>query len=220
MSGFSVMEVASIVRVLQDTIRTNAGVRIGCDAVYAVAEAPDNAFMTLVTARELHKPISGSDIRIPVAIAGWDTDKFGYPGYRSYRQGLIDLGIHEEDIIVIPPLDLEHGNTRTEALAFAKYAHEAGWKSVAVVAPTVHQPRAFLTILKAVLEKNLKICLHNVIAPQSWNRTVTHNQGVVSGRMDELLEGEISRILAYSINGHVALGKEVFEYLRWRDGSE
>jgi hypothetical protein len=204
---FDIKEVSSIARALQDASMDSY------DAIYVVAEALDNACATLVDAYELYSA------GIPIAIAGWDTNKFGYPGYRAYRQGLVELGVCEEDIVVIPPVDLEHGNTHTEALAFAKYVGEVGWKSVAIVAPTVHQPRAFLTMLAAILEAKLEVRLYNIIASQPWNTSVTHSQGKVSGTMEELLEGEMKRIRDYSNNGHVALGEEVFRYLRWRDGA-
>jgi len=138
---FTFKEVASMVRALQDSSPEGEH-GFGHDAIYAVSEAPDSAHATLYAASGLYK--RGT----PVAIAGWDTDKFGYPGCRAYRSMLRGLWVADLDIVEIPPVDFEHGNTRTEALAFAKYAREAGWRSVAVVAPTVHQPRAFLTILK------------------------------------------------------------------------
>jgi len=67
--------------------------------------------------------------------------------------------------------------------------------------------------------KVLKIRLYNVVAPQPWGATVTHSQGIVKGRIDTLLEGEMKRIREYANNGHVALGDEVLEYFRWRDGA-
>lgn len=211
---FTFKEVASIARILQDRVPLLPDETVSCDAIYAVSEAPDNMYtIFLRVARRYYSSVNP----IPIAIAGWDHDRFGYPGCHAYRQHLEYAGVRPESIVAIPPVDLEEGNTRTEALAFAKYAREVGWQSVAVIAPTVHQPRAFLTLLKAVLEADLKIRLYNVIAPQPWSAIVTHSQGTTKGPMDELLEGEMKRIRAYNQNGHVALGEEVLQYLRWRD---
>lgn len=215
-SDFSFVETAAMIRVVLDNQPLER-----LDAIYVMAEAPDNVPVTLKAVAQEFIIIKRKHDEAPrVLVMGWDTGKFGYPGFTRYKNGLLEVGIEPELITVVPALSAAE-NTRTEALSLAAYLRDAGFERVLVVAPTVHQPRAFLTILAACLEEGIgrSVRLYNRVAGQPWNQYVTHQQGKNAGTMHKLLDDETRRIRAYHANGHVALGKEVFEYMDWRDAN-
>jgi hypothetical protein len=171
MTTFSVIETASIVRVLSDIIPDAVLKRADC--VYAFAEDPDHVNDTVSKAVDIYRRTDKGIL----AVAGWDHDRFGYPGASAYREVAESL-LKESDFRFepVPPVDHAFGNTRTESLALAEHIARKGWHDVIIVAPIVHQPRAFLTAVHAVLELGVNARLYNAIAPGVWSKTVEHNQ--------------------------------------------
>ena len=54
----------------------------------------------------------------------------------------------------------------------------------------------------------------NQVSPLSWNKEIFHNQGVVFGSRDELLDSELSRIAKYHKKCDLIAPSEALELLR------
>lgn len=212
MENFSLTETASIVRVLNDHIPDD--VVANADCIYAFAEDPDHVHSTLERAVALYQRTKNATL----AVAGWDHDRFGYPGASAYRAiaGKIAGGstLRFESI---PPIDHDFGNTRTETLALAKHIATKEWKTVIIVAPIVHQPRAYLSAVHAILENGTKAKLFNSVSPGVWSKKVEHNQRKTVGTVQEIVSSELERIRKYHGLGHISMGESILDYLTWRD---
>ncbi|MBI4101483.1 MAG: YdcF family protein [Candidatus Nealsonbacteria bacterium] len=78
-------------------------------------------------------------------------------------------------------------------------ARERSWKKIILIASAFHQPRAFLTFLKAMEEAELKIQIFNAPAPGlPWFQKTPLNK-----TRFELLEEEFEKIEKYYQQGHL-----------------
>lgn len=121
---------------------------------------------------------------------------------------LLDKGMKKNNILI----ESVSQHTRGQAEEVMKIVKERQWKSIILVASAFHQPRAFLTFLKAMKEQNLMIKVFNAPALHSWFTP----SSVQSTRM-ELLQKEIEKIEEYQKKGHVATLQEAFEYQKWKE---
>jgi uncharacterized SAM-binding protein YcdF (DUF218 family) len=118
-----------------------------------------------------------------------------------------------------------HGLTREHGVTIQQGAlhtrHQADWvvdevtskqlKSVAVVASPSHLLRAYLTILKVVLESESLIALIPVPVRVSPETVISRTGGTVW----DLMPSEVERISAYQVKGDVATLAQLQEYLQW-----
>ncbi len=192
------------------------------DVVYPFTETSDNQRSVLKKAAEiLH---AGRAKKIAVADGN---DQNGYPGSGPWVAEL--TGVHNvahNDIVLVEHKDRSKLNTYHEFIEFVKFALTQNWKSVAIVAPPFHLPRAYITAVSAMLkcaadegkdEKFwLKIYAQCGVA-EPWNVCVHHSQGKISGTRQALLAGELNRLVKYHEKGDLLKPTDVIYYLNWRD---
>jgi len=135
------------------------------------------------------------------------------PEYGSYPAEyiipeLIKYGIPVSSIII----ENKSKNTREQAEEVLKIVTDRGWKRIILIASNYHQYRAYLTFLKVILEKELKLELINGSANElPWFQKVDW------GTRYDLLESEFLKIEEYGEKGHIASYKEAIEYQQWKE---
>lgn len=142
--------------------------------------------------------ISGGLFNLPFSVPAEDLADY-----------LIKKGISKERII----LEKKSKNTREQAVEVIKIAKERKWQRVILVASYFHQPRAYLTFLKAMEESGFKIEIFNApVKEVSWFEKTS----LGSSRL-ELLEKEFKKIEDYTKKGHLAPIKKLLEYQKWKE---
>lgn len=141
------------------------------------------------------------------------------PDYGSYPSGylmpeLIKSGVPSEKIVI----EGKSKHTREQAEEVLALADSLKWKNIILVASPHHQPRAFLTFLKVMNEKKLKLQIINAPARElSWFEETGW------GKRSELLDTEFEKIEKYMALGQAATFKEAIDYQQWKeslDGEE
>lgn len=199
-----------ITRVLCDTVQQHK-----VDAAYLFSETADNEASVLKAGVFLYGlgPVS------KLAVAYLEK-KFGYPGFRSWIKKLVSMGIPQKDIYLIPLAKDFPPSTDAEALGLIRYAKSKKWKSLYVVAPPLHQLRAFITTVSHAIQEKSNIKVYSFPGiPQSWEEHIVHSQGIQKGTRSELLAKELEKIEKYYRKGDLVSAEEVLEYLDRRDGS-
>ena len=134
-------------------------------------------------------------------------------GYGSYpfeevKPCILAAGVPKEDIIH----EDKSLHTRGQAVEIVKMSMERGWKKLALVASQEHQYRAYLTVLREILDTNSGLILYNVPV-RNLNWFIDSGWGDRFSR----LKAEFERIEKYSQLGHLANVDEVIEYQRWKE---
>ncbi|OGJ37871.1 MAG: hypothetical protein A2182_03115 [Candidatus Pacebacteria bacterium RIFOXYA1_FULL_38_18] len=112
---------------------------------------------------------------------------------------LIKQNVKRKDILI----ENKSMNTREQALEVIPILEKNNYKSIILVASHYHQPRAFLTFLKVVLDNKLDITIFNSPARElSW---FSNNPW---GKRVDLLALELEKIDKYSKLGHIATFEE------------
>jgi uncharacterized SAM-binding protein YcdF (DUF218 family) len=182
------------------------------EAAYLFAETEPNQESVFMAARELLergkvRKLLISDCR----------PKSGYAGVAACRRAMEEYGISAEAIDEVPmePTDILH--TLLEAETVVRLTKARGYRRLIVVATPFHQQRAVITTISVALREypSLKIYSHPGAA-QSWEETVTHSQGVLTGTRAELLAAEQERIEKYTAKGDLVARQKVLEYFRAR----
>jgi uncharacterized SAM-binding protein YcdF (DUF218 family) len=102
-------------------------------------------------------------------------------------------------------------NTALQAAWIAERVLELGIRSFALTVSPYHLPRTYLTVIKALLDRGVRIPM--VPAPA---HTPPHLEVLKTGATAyDLIPGEMQRILSYADNGWVATPKELRAYLVW-----
>ncbi len=117
-------------------------------------------------------------------------------------------GVPDDNIIV----ESASKNTYGQAQNVIKIVKERKWKKIILVASAFHQPRAFLTFLKAVRDYKVEIKIFNAPAKHLW----FEEKELGLSRL-ELLSGEFKKIKEYQKKGHVVSIKEALEYQKWKE---
>ncbi len=197
-----------ITRVLCDTAPAGK-----VDEAYLFGETADNEDSVLKAGAFLYGMGPAEKIAICEAPKG-----YGYPGFKNWQAKLIKLGIQPRDILGIPPAKDFPPSTDAEALGLVRYAKSKNWKSIYVVAPPLHQLRAFVSAVSEAVRHYpaLKIYSFHGI-PQKWEDHVVHSQGILRGTRSELLASELGRIEKYYRKGDLISAEDVLEYLDRRD---
>lgn len=197
-----------ITRILCDTAP-----RHKVDVAYLFSETADNEASVLKAGVFLYG--LGPVNKLAIAYLG---KKFGYPGFRSWVKKLVSMGIPQKDIYLIPLAKDFPPSTDAEALGLVRYAKANGWKSIYVVAPPLHQMRAFITTVSHAMREKSDIKIYSFPGiPQSWEEHVVHSQGIQKGTRSELLADELEKIEKYYRKGDLVSAEEVLEYLERRD---
>ena len=136
-----------------------------------------------------------------------DYDYGSYP-FAEVLPRMLEAGVPEEDIIH----EDKSLNTREQAVEVVRMAQERGWKKLILVASHEHQYRAYLTVLREVLDSKSGITLYNAPA-----RNLDWFVDKGWGTRFERLEAEILRIEKYTELGHLANAQEVIDYQKWKE---
>lgn len=199
-----------ITRVLCDTAP-----RHKVDAAYLFGETLDLEDSVLKAGVFLYK-------RGPVkklAICGMQKG-YGYPGVKNWLGKLAKMGVPKKDICAIPIAHDFPPSTHAEALGLVRHAQAHGWKSVYIVAPPLHQLRAFVTAVTEASRLYPKLKLYSFHGlPQRWEDHIIHSQGILQGTRSELLADELEKIERYYRKGDLVSAEEVLRYLDKRDGN-
>jgi len=84
-------------------------------------------------------------------------------------------------------------------------------KSMALVVSHWHMPRAYLTLLKSMLDADIKVPIYPVVVGTSPNNIVPeYNEPVLN-----MSAGEVERIKKYTEIGQIASFEELVNYLDW-----
>ncbi len=135
------------------------------------------------------------------------------PDYGSYPSEylapeLVKSGVPSEKIVI----EGKSQHTREQAEEVLELARRNDWKIIILVASPHHQYRAFLTFLKVMKEKQIKIQIINSPARElpwfeetGWGKRIT------------LIDSEFEKIEKYGALGQVATFEEAIEYQQWKE---
>lgn len=124
---------------------------------------------------------------------------------------LVAAGVPREMIL----LEEKSQNTREQGVEIIRMARERGWGRIILVASHYHQYRAFLTFLKAMQDEGGHPIVY-INAPARDLSWFEKTEGDQPPRI-ELLQGEMDRIEAYTLKGHIATFESAIEYHKWKE---
>lgn len=102
-------------------------------------------------------------------------------------------------------------NTKTQADWMAENVKARGVKSLGLTVSAWHMPRAYLTLVKSLMDAGMHIAVLPQVAEISFSATVPGVQKTVW----ELLAAELRRIPTYQQTGDIATYSELNEYIDW-----
>jgi uncharacterized SAM-binding protein YcdF (DUF218 family) len=163
----------------------------------------------------------GEEWRLHHAIRVWESEpgiRFflvanGNPAEATYADMTLNylhrLGLRRLDGVRVQQQPAP--NTALQAAWIAERVLELGIRSFALTVSPYHLPRAYLTVLKALTERGIRIPM--IPAPV---HVPPHLKVPETGATAyDLLPGEMQRILMYTDNGWVATPEELRAYLVW-----
>jgi len=143
----------------------------------------------------------------------------GYPGFEAYRERLLEAGVSPEKILGVDPPEGPIMHTTNEGRALISFALRKGFRSLHIVAAPLHQLRAYISAVSAVIKTGAPLALFSAPGEaHTWETIVRHSQGKATGSRAELLSGEIERIERYRACGDLASNEEIWAYLKARQG--
>lgn len=143
-----------------------------------------------------------------VVSGGYDNPPFSIPA-KELAKFLVKKRIPLQKII----LEEKSQNTHEQALEVMKLAKKKKWKKIILVASHFHQPRAYLTFLKAMKDLGLKIQIFNVpVRKLPWLKRTFLGKNRL-----QLLEEELKKIEEYRKKGQLATIKEAISYQKWKE---
>lgn len=184
------------------------------DVAYLFGETKDNEMSVLKAALFLY----GAGPAEKIALCGMPGGH-GFPGFSNWKRKLIAMGIPESDLVPIRLADDFPPSTDAEALGLVRHAKEEGWRSIYVVAPPLHQLRAFMSTVSAAIHEKAKLKIYSFHGiAQKWEDHIVHSQGVQKGTRSELLAAELKKIEKYQKKGDMLSVQDILAYLDKRDG--
>jgi len=186
------------------------------DAAYLFAETPDNEVSVFEAGSFLY------DMKLIKKVAICKFKKaLGYLGSKNWLRKLVAMGVIEKDVEKIPPGRDFPPSTQAEALGLVRFAMQKGWKSIYIVAPPLHQLRAFITTISEVVKEKSKLKVYSFPGlPQKWGDCIVHSQGVHKGTRSNFLGMELKKIEKYYRKGDLISTKSILTYLDARDQVE
>lgn len=134
----------------------------------------------------------------------------GFSGQRPFTIPAEELAqklrgqVPEEKIVI----ESKSQNTKEQATEIMKIAKKENWYKIILVASHFHQPRAYLTFLKARLKANLNLLIFNApVKDLSWFKKTSLEKNRL-----ELLKDELIKISEYAVKGHLASFKDVLKH--------
>ncbi len=182
------------------------------DGAYLFAQTSDNQESVFAAAGQLLTAMLTRRVLLP------HTEPMsGYPGFRAWQQALHGQGIGDLQIEGVTGIASNLLHTLIEAEALVRFAKLRGYRSLYVVAPPFHQPRAFMTAVTVARREYPDLQLYSQPgAALPWGAEVVHSQGQTRGVRSELIGGELERIRKYHAQGDLASVEDVLEYLNRR----
>ncbi len=210
---------------LQDIVQDDlcpSGVAIA----YLFAHTPENSKSILRAGVRIIRDRRAR--RLGICATGADQRDESYDGFERWRDELCSMGLQRSQIVPVQPLYdprvIGRGsvaNTLTESRGFIRYLRANHLRRAYVVAPPFHQRRAFITAVTALIQTPYFARIYNYPGDvQSFDEIVRHGQGetrMVVTRYQHSL-AEMVRIWNYRQQGNLVSLREVFAYLRNRDG--
>lgn len=163
----------------------------------------------------------GEDWRLAHAIGIWESNPEirhmllaeGNPAERTYRpitpEQLRSLGLRREAGTVIQ--DGPGPNTAVQMEWIADQVEALGLSSVALCVTPYHLPRAYLTLLKTLISRGIRMPL----LPMPVALDPAAPMPETNAAFYDLLPGELLRIHRYQEHGWVATLNELRIYLKW-----
>jgi hypothetical protein len=179
------------------------------DGAYLFGQTADNEESVFAAAGQLLTAMLTRRVLLP------HTEPMsGYPGFKAWQQALHGQGIGNLQIQGVTGITSPMLHTLIEAEALVRFAKAQGYRSLYVVAPPFHQPRAFMTAVTAALRAYPDLQLYSYPgAALPWQAEVAHSQGQTRGTRSELVAGELERIRTYHEKGDLASVETVLDYL-------
>ena len=192
--------------------------------IYPFTETPDNEAAVLLRSEELLRFNKRHGGTFPILLTdNQGGSEPGYPGAKSWIDGLRKLGVAEDDIELIP-LKRPDFNTLTEAFNVVEFVMQKGLKDLVIIAPPFHALRCFLSVVTAIRHHNANLRVFMAVGiTQPWNEHAVHSQGTTQGKRKDLIIGELRRILKYQSKENrpapLASADDALAYIVWRDSN-
>ncbi|RLK25901.1 DUF218 domain-containing protein [Micromonospora sp. M71_S20] len=163
----------------------------------------------------------GEQWRLSHAIRSWETNPGlrhllvtnGNPAEETYVELTLDhlrgLGLRRCEGVCLQATPAPH--TGRQAAWIADQAQGLGLASLALAVSPYHLPRAYLTVLKALDRKSLRLPVIPVPVAVSPDTPVPETGATAY----DLVPGEVKRILTYMDEDQIATLGELQQYLRW-----
>ncbi len=195
-----------VTRVMCDTA---APVRVA-DAAYLFGETADEESSSLAAAALCWKL---KRVKC-VGVCGVG-EVAGYPGFENWKAKLIKLGVPGKNIIGIPLANDFPPSTHAEAWGLARFVKKNKWKNIYIIAPPLHQLRAFVTAVSAIIREEAAVKAYSFVGiPEEWEEHIVHSQGKEQGKTrSEFLDDELKKIEVYYKKGDLVSGEEVLTYM-------
>lgn len=139
--------------------------------------------------------------------------RLSYVGYETWKKKLVERGVREKDIIILPP-SLHTGAESRNLLLMAK---ERGWERLIISSYPYHQLRCFLQIIALMPEVGYFPNVYNLTFHEiGWDchlvKTVMDGQTVLGGKdvggtLPQHIQEEYARIVSYAQEAPIVDGK-------------
>ncbi len=184
------------------------------------AAPPDAAYLFGQTIDNQESSFAAATRSEAIDLLLLDTEpRSGYPGFQAWRGELLKSGFNANRIQPVPMPDDLVLNSRTESIALMEYCRAEEIRTLEIIAPPFHQPRAFMTAVTIALEENLDLAIHSRPGKAfCWSAVATHSQGELEATRAGLIHTELERIEIYQAKGDLASNEAVLDYLNRRDG--
>lgn len=199
-----------IIRTLCDTLPEEPA-----DALFLFGQTEDNQESVLAAAQQLLQ-----QKRVKKLLFLNTRPISGYPGFQSWKEALVTMGVEEELVEPVPslPADTDILHTGIEAESMVAHVLKQQYKSIIVSASPFQQPRAFMAAVTAALKIYPELELYSYAGKAlPWKEEVVHSQGKVQAARAGLVSGEMKRIRNYHEKGDLASVEDVIIYLNKRD---
>lgn len=143
-----------------------------------------------------------------VISGGYNNPPFSIPA-KVLAKELLKKKIPKSKIII----EEDSQNTYEQGIEVMKITQKRKWKRIILVASHFHQPRAYLTFLKAMRDSKLKIQIFNKpVRELSWLDKTSLGLTRI-----QLLEGEFEKINEYMEKGHLITIEDAINYQKWKE---